>query len=209
LEENGRAEIAEQWLTAALDTALNRRQALAYREGDQADERAAEVAFTLAQQRHRLRRDLDRPHDTLDDLADQLLDAMHGTLDRDGLEYEWTAVLFWPRAEFDRLLERWPILAESYGRSWDEHRTTVQRGLVLWSESGRTGLALLAGSADELADYCGRNDGDPTDAQVRQSYAQHLGDHRDGAAWPPGRNEACWCGSTRKYKKCCLPRSHT
>ncbi|CAL9388355.1 hypothetical protein SUDANB121_01213 [Nocardiopsis dassonvillei] len=21
--------------------------------------------------------------------------------------------------------------------------------------------------------------------------------------WPPGRNEPCWCGSTRKYKKCC------
>lgn len=21
--------------------------------------------------------------------------------------------------------------------------------------------------------------------------------------WPPGRNEPCWCGSARKYKKCC------
>ncbi|TQC47004.1 hypothetical protein EEB14_22715 [Rhodococcus sp. WS4] len=28
-------------------------------------------------------------------------------------------------------------------------------------------------------------------------------------AWPPGRNEACWCGSTLKYKKCCRPRSRT
>jgi hypothetical protein len=96
------------------------------------------VAFTLAQQRHRLRRDLDRPHDTQDDLADQLLDA-HGTPDRDGRGSEWTAVLFWPRAEFDRLLERWPMLAESYGPDGDEHRTTLQRGLVLWSEAGRTG----------------------------------------------------------------------
>ncbi|MFE3459325.1 SEC-C metal-binding domain-containing protein [Nocardiopsis aegyptia] len=21
--------------------------------------------------------------------------------------------------------------------------------------------------------------------------------------WPPQRNETCWCGSARKYKKCC------
>jgi uncharacterized protein YecA (UPF0149 family) len=25
----------------------------------------------------------------------------------------------------------------------------------------------------------------------------------DGEAWPPGRNDECWCGSGRKYKKCC------
>ena len=25
-------------------------------------------------------------------------------------------------------------------------------------------------------------------------------------AWPPGRNDPCWCGSRTKYKKCCLPR---
>ncbi|GAB4388495.1 MAG: hypothetical protein Kow0025_08120 [Thermodesulfovibrionales bacterium] len=27
----------------------------------------------------------------------------------------------------------------------------------------------------------------------------------DGAAVKPGRNEACWCGSGKKYKKCHLP----
>ena len=25
----------------------------------------------------------------------------------------------------------------------------------------------------------------------------------EAIAWPPGRNEPCWCGSGRKYKKCC------
>ncbi|GAA1711451.1 hypothetical protein GCM10009745_69440 [Kribbella yunnanensis] len=24
-----------------------------------------------------------------------------------------------------------------------------------------------------------------------------------GVAWPPGRNQACWCGSGVKYKRCC------
>ena len=26
-------------------------------------------------------------------------------------------------------------------------------------------------------------------------------------AWPPGRNQPCWCGSGRKYKKCCAATS--
>ncbi|GAB1817461.1 SEC-C domain-containing protein [Herbidospora sp. RD11066] len=30
-----------------------------------------------------------------------------------------------------------------------------------------------------------------------------LADPEDDIAWPPGRNDSCWCGSERKYKKCC------
>jgi uncharacterized protein YecA (UPF0149 family) len=26
-------------------------------------------------------------------------------------------------------------------------------------------------------------------------------------AWPPGRNQPCWCGSGPKYKKCCAART--
>ncbi|MPZ01131.1 MAG: hypothetical protein GEU97_24840 [Actinophytocola sp.] len=26
-------------------------------------------------------------------------------------------------------------------------------------------------------------------------------------AWPSGRNDPCWCGTDRKYKKCCRPRA--
>jgi uncharacterized protein YecA (UPF0149 family) len=27
----------------------------------------------------------------------------------------------------------------------------------------------------------------------------------NAVVWPPGHNEPCWCGSQRKYKKCCGP----
>jgi uncharacterized protein YecA (UPF0149 family) len=79
----------------------------------------------------------------------------------------------------------------------------------LWSESGRTDLALLAGSAEGLAGYADRHGGDPTDPQVHEDYAQHLMEHPLLTPWPPRRNEPCWCGSTAKYKKCCLPRSRS
>jgi hypothetical protein len=208
LQAAGRAEIAEQWLSAALETAVGRLAGLSPRHPQPGHEPAA-VVYALAQQRHRLRRDLDLPYDKHDDLADHLQDVVYGVADADEDEYEATAVLFWPRVEFDRVMSRWPVLAEAYGHSWDEHRSRLQRGLELWAESGRTGLALLAGSADELAGYAARHGGDPTDPEVRQEYAQHLTHHPRETLWPPERNQVCWCGSGLKYKKCCLPRSRT
>lgn len=206
LERCGRAEIAEHWLTAALATALQNRQELGPQRPEPAYPHAA-VAYGLTQQRHRVRRDLDLPHDEHDQLADQLWDAMHDALDEAQRPCEGTALLFWPRSEFDDLLRRWPTLAKAYGSTWDEHRTALERGLTLWWESGQSRLALMAGAVDELAIYADRNGGDPTDPRVRQAYAQHLEAHPRETAWPPGRNDGCWCGSGAKYKKCCLPRS--
>jgi tetratricopeptide (TPR) repeat protein len=207
LQAAGQTEIAEQWLSAALETAGGRLAGRSPRRSGLEDGQAS-VVYALAQQRHRLRRELDLPHDEHDDLADDLQDAVYGMADGDDEdEDEGTAVLFWPWAEFDRVLHRWPVLAQAYGRSWDEHRARLQRGLQLWAESGRTGLALLAGSADELASYAGRVGGDPTDPDVRQGYAQYLEHHPRETLWPPGRNDGCWCGSGLKYKKCCLPRA--
>jgi uncharacterized protein YecA (UPF0149 family) len=42
-------------------------------------------------------------------------------------------------------------------------------------------------------------------ADARAEYAAHLAANADPGviAWPPGRNQPCWCGSGRKYKKCC------
>jgi tetratricopeptide (TPR) repeat protein len=226
LQAAGQAEIAEQWLSAALETALERCDGPSPRRADPADG-SAEVVYALAQQRHLLRRDLDLPHDERDDLADRLQDAVYGgdpdddEYDED--EYKTTAVLFWPREEFDRVVGRWPVLVEAYGHGWDKHRARLQHGPQLLADSGRTGLALLAssadelagsadelaGSADELAGYAARIGGDPTDPDVREGYTQHLESSPRETAWPPGRNEACWCGSGLKYKKCCLPRSRT
>ena len=212
LEAGGRADIAEQWLTAALITMLQHEQELEAGQGEPADEQDRTVAFMLTQQRHRLRRAMNLPHDEYDDLADQLRDAFRGVLDelgRAALDHEGVALLCWPHAEFDRLLLCWPELAEEYGRTWDEYRTTVQRTLMGWSESGQAQVALLAGAVDELAHYADRCGGDPTDPQVRQDYAEQVGEHPREIVWPPGRNESCWCGSGLKYKKCCLPRGRS
>jgi hypothetical protein len=40
-------------------------------------------------------------------------------------------------------------------------------------------------------------------------HAQEITPVQPACGWrPPGRNAPCWCGSGRKYKRCCLPRLH-
>ncbi|MGQ0775343.1 MAG: hypothetical protein ACT4NY_13120 [Pseudonocardiales bacterium] len=70
LEEAGRAELAEQWLSEALPVALQRQQELESQRGEPAYARIAEAIYALVRQRYRLRRDLDLPHDEHDDLYD-------------------------------------------------------------------------------------------------------------------------------------------
>jgi tetratricopeptide (TPR) repeat protein len=44
-------------------------------------------------------------------------------------------------------------------------------------------------------------DEDAPEARARAAY--ELAQEGGALAWPPGRNEPCWCGSGKKYKKCC------
>jgi uncharacterized protein YecA (UPF0149 family) len=43
---------------------------------------------------------------------------------------------------------------------------------------------------------------DPEHSDTRLRYRETMPDD-EALAWPPGRNDPCWCASGRKYKKCC------
>jgi tetratricopeptide (TPR) repeat protein len=196
LREAGRGELAERWLTEALTTALG--------WGDDIDDGKAAVTYQLAACRHALRHELDVPHDDLDDLADELRDAADGEAAADG-----SVVMFWPRDEFDALLRRLPAVAGSEGSSWDEHRDGIEVTLAQWAAAGTTGLAVVAGSVDELVAYAERAGVAPDDDEAVDGYVESLDLPERLVPWPPPRNGPCWCGSDLKYKKCCLPRSRS
>ena len=71
-------------------------------------------------------------------------------------------------------------------------------------EIGASKLRILPTRVDDLLAYAGEHDRDPKEQQTR---ADHLLDRIGAGAatldWPPERNAPCWCGSGRKYKKCC------
>ena len=209
LVAGGRAETAQQWLTVALATALQRRHELEAQRGTPQYTDAASVAFLLAQRRRGIRSDLGLPRDEYDDLADRLANAVCHALAGDEPDHQTVRMLFWPHPEFGALMQRWPALAEVYGQTWGDYRARVQQALTAHSQCHQIRLSLLAGSVQELAAHAQRSGGDPADPEVRQAYARTLTNASREIPWPPGRNQPCWCGAPQKYKKCCLPRARS
>lgn len=200
LAESGHPETAVEWLTQALDTMVDRSRTHQH-ESENAQDEAAAMIYGLTQRRHDLREELGLPHDEYDNLADRLRDAASHAAD--ALDDGPATLLFWPKPEFDALLVRWPALAESYPTTWDEHRAQIERALVDASGLGGGDLGVVTGSVEGLSAFAGA---DPIDEETLDEYADSL-DDAGITSWPPGRNDACWCGSGTKYKKCCLPRS--
>ena len=179
-----RVDIAEQWTSAAFLTVLERLD-----DGDGGSPAATDedyaLADTLARQRHALRRALNLPQDEYDDLAEEWMAAS----DDDG------PVLFWPQALFEALLAARPEVAEDIGSTWTEHRAGIESVLRADSEDGVPTVTVEFATPAMLAATVDGNEEATGDLAL------------PSMAWPPGRNEPCWCGSTLKYKKCCLPRT--
>ncbi|RAO05069.1 SEC-C metal-binding domain-containing protein [Micromonospora noduli] len=205
LAEAGHADTALEWLTGALDAILERTRTQQHESEDAQDEAAAMI-YGLAQRRHDLREEQGLPHDEYDNLADRLRAASTHALD--ALDDGPATLLFWPQAEFTALLLRWPALVDSYPATWDEHRAQIERALVDASGMGGADLGVVVGTVADLAAFAERTDSDPTSEETLDQYADSLAES-GVTAWPPGRNDTCWCGSGAKYKKCCLPRSRS
>lgn len=199
----GRNQLAEEWLTDAVKAGMAARAGSPGKSLEPTSAEDAGQLFFLLQQRHRIRHLLGLPHDTNDNLAERLETKLANANER---VVPADDLLFWPQAEFDRVLAQWPGLSGAYGANWDEHRAHLERELVRLADTGRTGLAVFPGSVDALIGFAGA-DGDPTDPTIRGGYARQLETGPARINWPPERNEHCWCGSGNKYKKCCLPRS--
>lgn len=52
------------------------------------------------------------------------------------------------------------------------------------------------------AAWCQAQGHDPADRRSRGTFVELERGSGGGRRWPPGRNELCWCGSERKYKRC-------
>lgn len=116
---------------------------------------------------------------------------------------------WFPASQFGQALAQWPGLATppdglaTGGRSHAEYCRALQAKLVEAADAGVPSIRIAPIHVDDLLAWCAEHGEDP--AQARPGYVTALAhDHSEQLiSWPPGRNEACWCGSPRKYKKCC------
>jgi hypothetical protein len=203
LESDERSETAVEWLTAALEEAIRAGQDLDV-ESPEAAVNAA-VIYENAALRHRLRENLGLDHDDYDTLFHELEQSL-------AEEEAPDAQLFWPEADFEQLRAAWPSIAEAWEPAWDEHRLGIETAMQQWWGQGATDVVLLVGSAEALTAFAAREQlslADPDDLDdAEQGYLDGLAEDEQAVRqpWPPRRNEACWCGSGAKYKKCCQIR---
>ena len=208
----GDHEVALRWLTRGLELAL----ATGDPEG---------LVAQLSDLRRESLAALGRPHDELEKRADAFLEEHDRLdypdhLDRHALaEHQepgealpplvsdrqrvQPAVAWFPPGELEAALDRWPQWREApEKRSYEAHRRAVQNALVRLNGLGQN-PALAPIKVDELVEWARREGRDPSRPESVAAYAALIAAQGRAVPWPPGRNEPCWCGSGRKYKKCC------
>lgn len=198
LVEVGRADLAVDLLTPPAKELAGR-----LRNQDPASSayrRTESTAREALRARRGAREALDLPHDTYDELADELTEARNDEVAAE-MRRKLT-FLYWPAAELERLA-RWPELAREYPDDPEVNRAYIETQLAVRSEHGWQRLAVYHGSVDEMLTF---GDDAAVDDELAGRYLDHAANSDTGVAWPPERNAPCWCGSGMKYKKCCRPR---
>ncbi len=116
------------------------------------------------------------------------------------------SVLAWfPPADHARALALWPSFAgEAANAQYGTYCARLERALQKLRHDGVHGLAVAPLVIDDYRAWCQAGRCDPELPDSRTAYAGQLADRGAATAWPPGRNDPCWCASGRKYKKCCL-----
>jgi hypothetical protein len=133
----------------------------------------------------------------IDDHAAAALERLDREAGGDAIAVPW-----YPAAEYAAALDRLPAFAADWGAtSHEEYSRELDRRLHdVVAAHGRQ-PALVPVAVDDLLAFAAETGLDPAWAEAR---ARHADARRgDAIAWPPGRNDPCWCGAGAKYKRHC------
>jgi hypothetical protein len=113
---------------------------------------------------------------------------------------------WFPAGEWEDAIARWPDLLDDLPADYPAYVRAIE-ARVKRIQHGALGqpLSVAPLSVDELLAFSQEQELDSGSAEARSAYAAQLSRTGRSRPWPPGRNEACWCGSVRKYKHCCGP----
>ena len=126
------------------------------------------------------------------------------------------ALAWLPASDYEQAVQLWPELAASdrvrgpYGPvPHRQYCKALQQILSEYAEAGMPALMIAPVRVAPFTAWCAERVRQPDSAEARAEYAAQLAARADPdlIPWPPARNEPCWCGSGRKYKKCCAAAS--
>jgi tetratricopeptide (TPR) repeat protein len=114
------------------------------------------------------------------------------------------ATPYFPAGEFEAALDAWPSFADDWRE--DGHAAYAleldrrMRAIAPGAPRHPVVAPLTVARVEELA---AANEFPADAAEARARAAYEVAQEGGALAWPPGRNDPCWCGSGKKYKKCC------
>jgi len=112
------------------------------------------------------------------------------------------SLAWFPRDEIAEAMARWPSLRDDL-RDPDSYCRTIEGELQRLATRSGVRPAIAPLRVTRLLGYADEQGLDPEDGAARSELAAALYVGGETLEWPPGRNEKCWCGSGRKYKRCC------
>ncbi|WP_405086786.1 IS1096 element passenger TnpR family protein [Microbispora sp. NBC_01389] len=92
------------------------------------------------------------------------------------------------------------LLDATFPLEHEDYRREVQDALRSNAELGKAFVVPL--TVEGIRSFAEETGKDPASRSTWLAFVNATG-MRDDVAWPPERNAPCWCGSARKYKKCC------
>jgi hypothetical protein len=107
-----------------------------------------------------------------------------------------------PEAEYAKAWEHKLLDATMY-RAHEDYRRELEQTLQAVTSQPDTPACVVPLDVTGLLTYAEREGKDPASRQTRLDYNNFLDGAGRDIPWPPQRNAPCWCGSARKYKKCC------
>jgi tetratricopeptide (TPR) repeat protein len=112
------------------------------------------------------------------------------------------ALAWFPPDQRAAALERWPTLADDFADPAGYARRLEGNLRSLQQATGeRPRVAAI--DVEDLVAWSAAEGYDPDSGEARSQFAAELARTGRALAWPPQRNEPCWCGSGLKYKRCC------
>lgn len=113
------------------------------------------------------------------------------------------SLAWFPADELAAAVERWPDLTDDFSAGHQAYSQRIEARLK-WLARHQPGRPLSVSplSVEELIEIEGDEAGT---GEGRSHLAAEIARTGRATAWPPARNDTCWCGSDRKYKKCCRP----
>lgn len=147
----------------------------------------------LVGRRRKVRQQLGLEPDMVDELADD------PRSDVPGPGPAVVNFLMFRRDELPEAQRRWPSVFDEAPEDYYPRGERVYRD---YRDGGLATIRLVPATAAGLAAYAAEVGESAEDGSLRARFAA-AADPATTITWPPERNAACWCGSDRKYKKCC------